>query len=755
MEYNHLETYQIHIQGLVQGVGFRPYIYRQAHKFGLVGWVENSNDGVFIRTNIHPLKLEEFLSAIKNEAPIASSIYSINFQKIPTEEFSGFEIIKSRNKSDEITEVSPDIGVCKDCLADLKVQTHRINYPFINCTNCGPRFTIIKDLPYDREKTSMSPFEMCEECRSEYSDVLDRRFHAQPVACMHCGPQYQLHLNEGIINDFDQIIFNVCQLLEKGEIVAIKGLGGYHLACDAQNEEVVKKLRKAKNRDGKPFAVMFRDISSLKIFTECNPTEEKHLTSWRNPILLLKDKNKLAPSVSVGFHTTGSMLPYMPFHYLLFQQLQLPVIVLTSGNISDEPIIIDNQDALEKLGSISSAVLTYNRDIHNRTDDSVAFVSNEKSRLIRRSRSYVPSPVRLSFNAEGIFAAGAELVNCFCIGKADQAILSQHIGDLKNLETLEFYTESVARFQQLFRFKPTLVVHDLHPDYLSTKYAKELNIAQIGVQHHHAHIVSCMAEHQLDEKVIGIAFDGVGLGDDGNIWGGEFFICDFEDYNRFSHFEYIQMPGGDNATKNPWRMAVSYLYKYYGKSFLDLNLAFLKDIPDFEIDLIIKMLEKNINCPLTSSTGRLFDAVAALTNICIQSSFHAEAPMRLEAAINSTTSTLYDYEIASTIKLERLIKGIVDDLQNGITKEVISAKFHNTIINIIFEVANKIRKTEGLNKVVLSGGSFQNRFLLERAENLLIDDGFEVFAQENIPANDGGLALGQLAIAAKRRQLTD
>ncbi|PKP34897.1 MAG: carbamoyltransferase HypF, partial [Bacteroidetes bacterium HGW-Bacteroidetes-17] len=488
LEHNLLETYQIHIQGLVQGVGFRPYIYRQAYQFQLKGWVENRNDGVFIKVNIDHDKLEEFLSAIKNEAPAASDIFSIDYQKITTEEFARFEIIKSQNNSDEITEVSPDIGVCNDCLADLKIQAHRINYPFINCTNCGPRFTIIKDLPYDREKTSMNPFVMCDQCKSEYIDVLDRRFHAQPVACNDCGPQFQLHLNGGIINDFDQIILNVCELLEKGEIVAIKGLGGYHLACDAQNESAVQKLRKIKNRDGKPFAVMFRDIASLRKFTACDPVEEQLLTSWRNPILLLKDKNKLAPSVSVGFKTTGSMLPYMPFHYLLFQQLRLPVIVLTSGNISDEPIIIKNNEALEKLGPITSAVLTYNRDIHNRTDDSVAFVSNNKSRLIRRSRSYVPSPVRLTFNAEGIFAAGAELVNCFCIGKADQAILSQHIGDLKNLETLEFYTESVARFQQLFRFKPTLVVHDLHPDYLSTKYAKECDVPQIGVQHHHAHI---------------------------------------------------------------------------------------------------------------------------------------------------------------------------------------------------------------------------------------------------------------------------
>ncbi len=748
-----VETFQIHIQGLVQGVGFRPYIYRLAHQFKLNGWVENSNDGVFIKVNSDTKNLELFLSAIKSEAPDASSIHSIDTKKIGKEDFSNFEIVKSKNKSNEITEVSPDISVCKACLADLKTQPHRIDYPFINCTNCGPRFTIIKDLPYDRDKTSMHPFVMCDQCRSEYTDVLDRRFHAQPVACNHCGPQYQLHSNGQIIDDFKLITKQVCQLLEQGKIVAMKGLGGYHLACDAQNENTVKKLRDAKNRDGKPFAVMFRDVVSMQNFVKLNTTEEAQITSWRNPILLLEDKNILAQSVSVGFKTTGAILPYMPFHHLLFEQLKLAAIVLTSGNISDEPIIIDNETAIQKLSPISSAVLTYNRDIHNRTDDSVAFVTNKKIRLIRRSRSYVPSPVRLTLDAEGIFAAGAELVNCFCMGKGNQAILSQHIGDLKNLETLEFYSESVDRFKRLFRVEPSLVVHDLHPDYLSTKYAKELNVKQIAVQHHHAHIVSCMAEHQLDEKVIGIAFDGVGLGDDGKIWGGEFMICDLANYKRYTHFEYQKMPGGDKATKNPWRMAVSYLHQYFGRDFLELNLDFLKDIPQFEVDLIINMLEKNINCPLTSSTGRLFDAVAALSNICTQSTFHAEAPMRIEACTLENSDEAYSFEFNEVIKLKTCFQEIIHDLQNGINKEVIATKFHHTIINIIFAVATEIRQSKGLNKVVLSGGSFQNKFILERIENKLIADGFEVFSHEKTPANDGGIALGQLTIAAKRRDL--
>ena len=748
-----LETFQIHIQGLVQGVGFRPYIYRLAHEFELNGWVENSNDGVFIRVNTNAGNLKDFLSAIKSQAPAASSIHSIDAKKIQNEDFSIFEIVKSKNKSNEITEVSPDISVCDECLADLKTQPHRIDYPFINCTNCGPRFTIIKDLPYDRDKTSMHPFVMCDQCNSEYIDVLDRRFHAQPVACSHCGPKYKLHIDGLTINEFDEIVKHVCQLLEQGEIIAMKGLGGYHLACDAQNESAVKKLREAKNRDGKPFAVMFGDIDSMQSFVKVNPIEEAQLTSWRNPILLLEDQKKLAQSVSVDFKTTGAILPYMPFHHLLFEHLKLPAVVLTSGNISDEPIIIDNDAAIEKLGPISSAVLTYNRDIHNRTDDSVAFVANDKIRLIRRSRSYVPSPVRLTLDAEGIFAAGAELVNCFCMGKGNQAILSQHIGDLKNLETLEFYSESVDRFKRLFRVEPTLVVHDLHPDYLSTKYAKELNIKHMAVQHHHAHIVSCMAEHQLDEKVIGIAFDGVGLGDDGNIWGGEFLICDLADYERYTHFEYIKMPGGDKATKNPWRMAVSYLLHYFGKDFLDQNLDFLKDIPKFELNLIIDMLEKNINSPLTSSTGRLFDAVAALSNICTKSTFHAEAPMRLEACTSDESNEAYHFEFEEQIKLKPCFQGIINDLKEGIDQEVIATKFHHTIINIIFAVASEIRETKGLNKVVLSGGSFQNKFILERIEKKLIADGFKVFSHEKTPANDGGIALGQLTIAAKRKAL--
>lgn len=745
--------WQIHISGLVQGVGFRPFIYRLAIQFQLKGWVENRNDGVFIKAEANHHKLKLFINAIKTEKPPASNIFSINYKEIKCENFIDFSIIKSKNTSNEVTEVSPDISVCSDCLSDLHKQEHRINYPFINCTNCGPRFTIIKDLPYDREKTTMAPFLLCKKCEKEYTSILDRRFHAQPVACNNCGPSYQLHINNTCIYNFNKILEETCRLLENGKIISIKGLGGYHMACDAKNEDAVSRLRKLKNRDGKPFAVMFKSRQIMDSYVIINKEEDELLQSWRNPIVLLSDKNKLAHSVSVGFATTGCILPYMPFHYLLFEKLKLDVIVLTSGNISDEPIIIDDTEAINKLGAISDAVITYNREIYNRTDDSVCFVANKKMRLIRRSRSFTPSPSRLTLNVEGIFATGAELVNCFCIGKGNQAILSQHIGDLKNIETLEFYKESVKQFNKLFRFKANLIAHDLHPDYLSTQFAIESTVTKIAIQHHHAHIAACMAEHQLDEKVIGIALDGIGYGDDGNIWGAEFFINDLSDYQRYTHFKYIPMPGGDKATKHPWRMALSYLFDIYGNDAVSMPLDFLKDIPDFEKNLVGEMLIKNINCPLTSSAGRLFDAVSALVNLVGNSNFHAEAPMRLEAAIDHNCHDFYSFEINKVIDFSSLIKELIMDLNKKTNIGIIAAKFHNTIINVIFAVAENIKKTSGINKVVLSGGSFQNKYLLEKTEDRLFDAGFEVFSHSKSPSNDGGLALGQIVIAAKKREL--
>lgn len=751
-EKQHITTL-IQIKGLVQGVGFRPFVYRVAHQHQLFGWVENRNDGVLIKVNGSAEILNKFIENLKTQAPVASNIHSIKSEEVPFESFKEFRIVKSENSSEEITDISPDIAICDACLSDLKTQTHRNDYPFTNCTNCGPRFSIIKDLPYDRDKTTMNPFIMCDICRSEYEDVLDRRFHAQPVACSTCGPEYELIIGELVVTDFDEILNQTTKLLQEGKIVAIKGIGGFQLACDAQNEHAVTRLRENKVREGKPFAVMFENIGSMQEFVYLFPSEKKSVESWRRPIVIVQEKKNLAPNVSVGFKTIGAMLPYMPFHHLLFEKINLPAIVLTSGNLSDEPIVINNQDAENELTRIADAVLVYNREIYNRTDDSVVFSANEKERLIRRSRGYAPEPVNLNLNVDGIFAAGAELVNCFCLGKGKQAILSQHIGDLKNLETLEFYTESLERYKKLFRAEPTIVVLDKHPDYLSSRFAKDLNIKQIEVQHHHAHIASCMAEYNLDEKVIGVSMDGTGYGDDGHIWGGEFFICDLADFKRFSHFEYIPLPGGDSVTKEPWRTALSYLYKIYGSDLWALDIPFINSLDRNKSNLLVQAIDKKINCPLSSSAGRLFDAIAAITNVCSVSKFHAEAPMRLESVASSGIDFGYPFDLGDLVSFESTIKAIVDDIEDGIDVAEISAKFHNTVINVIFAVASQIRKETGINKVVLSGGTFQNKYILSRIEKVLEKENFEVFSQLKVPSNDGGIALGQLVIAAKIREL--
>jgi len=748
-----IQTYLIEIKGLVQGVGFRPFIYRLAKRYGIKGWVSNTNEGVKIGLNADKDALARFLENIEKGSPPASDIYSISSQLVAKEKYDDFTIRKSEDISDRITQISPDIAVCKDCLEDMRSQPHRIKYPFLNCTNCGPRFTIIQDLPYDREKTTMSSFEMCKDCRAEYDNVLDRRFHAQPVACNRCGPSYQLISGDGKISGIDKILDRISGIIDHGGIVAIKGMGGYFLACDATHETAVSRLRSMKHREGKPFAVMFSDLKAVMEYAEVSSVDGEILQSWRRPVLILKARKELAREVSNGLNTIGAMLPYMPFHYLLFEKLNTPAIVLTSGNISDEPIIIDDEVAIEIFRPGTDAVLSYNREIYNRTDDSVLMTVNGSARVIRRSRGYVPNPVQIKFNAEGILAAGAELVNCFCLGKADSAILSQHIGDLKNYETYAFYEESIQRFRRIFRLDPEWVVYDLHPDYLSTQYARQSGLKGLAVQHHHAHIASGMAEHGLDEQVIGISFDGTGLGDDGNIWGGEFLVADLNQYKRFTHFDYMPMPGGDLVTEEPWRMALSYLYKAFGEDCLDMNLPFLENIEESSKKTIIQMLDKNINSPVTSSAGRLFDAVSALLNICTSAKFHAEAPMRLESAIFEGVTDSYEVVLNDAIDFLPVFRSIIDDLDQNISPGVISAKFHNTILNVAEKVVADMKDSTGLNKVVLSGGTFQNRYLLGNLEKKLSLSGYQVYTQKKIPSNDGGIALGQLAIAAKRRTL--
>ncbi len=750
-------TFQITVTGLVQGVGFRPFVHRIATREGLDGWVMNTNENVIIRISGASATIHRFVVSLREEAPAASMIEDIDVRELEPETIAGFSIRHSHDVSDDITEISPDIAVCDECLGDMKKTGTRLDYAFVNCTNCGPRFTIIRDLPYDRDKTTMQPFAMCPECHREYETITDRRFHAQPTACSVCGPNYELYAGGAMVTaDIRVILHQLASCLDQNGTALIKGLGGMHLACNAFSETAVAKLRSVKRRDGKPFAVMFRDLASLRQFAMVDQAEEQSLRSWRRPIVLLKLKTgafpAMAGNVNAGLGLLGVMLPYMPFHHLLFSYLDTPAIVLTSGNFSREPILTGNQAALSSFAPLVDAVILHNRDIFNRTDDSVVRVFGGIERVLRRSRGYVPAPVRTAMNTGGILAFGAELTNCFCIGKGKKAFLSQHIGDLQGLETTEFYEETIARFLKLFRMKPELLAVDLHPDYISTRTAMKYgDLPVVRVQHHHAHIASCMAEHHLDERVIGVAFDGTGYGDDGHTWGSEFLVCDLLDFTRISHFEYLPMPGGDRATEEPWRMAVSLLYHVYGDDIFKLGLPLFDQVGKEKIRMAVAMIDRKINCPLTSGAGRLFDAVAAVMGLCHTASFQAEGPMRLESLVREGIGGSYPFNAGETISFARTIRAIADDLAAGLDLKIIASKFHNTIISVIFESVKTIRSHYGISKVVLSGGVFQNKYLLEGTATLLRENSFDVYTHASIPANDGGIALGQLAVASKRR----
>ena len=730
-----------------------------AMKHGLTGWVQNTNENVRVRVTGKADDISGFLVSLETEAPPAAMIENIRTKEVEPEKFPFFQILKSHDVSDDVTEISPDIAVCHECMEDIEKEGNRLNYAFVNCTNCGPRFTIIRDLPYDRAKTTMKDFPMCPECLEEYENISDRRFHAQPTACARCGPRYELfEKGEKVSDKMDVITGHVSQCISNGGNLLVKGLGGMHLACDAFNYAAVENLRAVKKRDGKPFAVMFRDLETLKLYAGVNEAEEQSLLSWRRPIVLLEMKSNddlppVSKCINAGLNLLGVMLPYMPIHHLLFSRLKTAAIVLTSGNFSNEPILIGNREALDRFSSCTDAVLLHNRDIQNRTDDSVVRIMDGKERIMRRSRGYAPAPVRTNMNMEGILAFGAELTNCFCIGKGKKAFLSQHIGDLQGFETTLFYEQTLAQFLKLFRVNPTLLAADLHPDYISTKTAKNFgNLPLVSVQHHHAHIAACMTEHHLDEKVIGVALDGTGLGDDGHTWGSEFLLCDLGQYTRMTHFDYVPMPGGDLAAGEPWRMAVSFLYKVYGNGFTTLKLDFLKNLEAENTSLIIRMIDRGINCPLTCGAGRMFDAVSSLLGLCHIATFQAEGPMRLEAQVQKSCLDSYPFSIGKTICFDDTIRGIVDDLIRNSDIKIIASKFHNTIVSAIFEAVNAIRAREGINKVVLSGGVFQNKYMLEGTISLLKRHDFEVYAHAAIPTNDGGIALGQLAVASKRRE---
>lgn len=741
----------IEVKGLVQGIGFRPFIYRLAKEKGITGWVKNSLSGVEIHAEGTYASVYSFVQEIPLKAPVAAIIEIITLREAIPNGYADFSIQPSTQDVDQITLVSPDIAVCPECIDDLKHQPHRLQYPFINCTNCGPRFSIIRSLPYDRANTTMDVFAMCPRCAGEYEDISNRRFHAQPVACNDCGPIYQLYVSGAVETRFEAILDKTVRLIEGGKIVALKGIGGFHLMCDAQNIDAVETLRRNKLREKKPFAVMFRDIHTLRRYALINQEEEALLMSWRRPVVILPAIRDLAQGVSSGFPTIGAMLPYTPFHHLFFERVALDAVVLTSGNLSDEPIVISNEEAILLFGSWCGGILVYNREIYNRNDDSVVTVVNGKERIIRRSRGYAPLPIKVMNDVEGIMAAGAELVNCFAVGRRNYVFLSQHIGDLKNFETYAFYRESFDRFLHLFRVRPRLIAADLHPDYLSTQYAHETGLPVVRIQHHHAHIASCMAENKVEGPVIGVAFDGTGLGDDGTIWGGEFMVCNFYGYQRITHLPYIPLPGGDLVTHEPWRTALSIVLQIVEDENFIFRLPFIRKIKPDTVRLVIAAVEKQINTPLSSSAGRWFDGVSALAELCSEACFHAEAPMRLEAALKRDNAFAYPFAYEGhRIDLKEAVSAMITDSMVAGNAERIATGFHNMLVRLIEKVVFEISEETGIRTVALSGGTFQNRYLSEQVEKCLSQAGFRVLFHQNVPCNDGGLALGQIMIAAHK-----
>ncbi|MBN1952832.1 MAG: carbamoyltransferase HypF [Bacteroidales bacterium] len=749
---NNYRAFRLKVRGRVQGVGFRPFVFRLAHDCHLAGEVCNQPDGVSIFIEGTETDCQKFIRSLREEAPGAAVIKEIVLQESPPENHRVFSIRPSRESDQLIAEVCPDISICDDCLEELNADTRRSGYPFINCTNCGPRFTIIEDFPYDRKHTSMNEFSMCKTCRKEFENPLDRRFHAQPTSCPDCGPAYVFHENGQTETDFSTIIRKLGDQLDEGRVVALKGLGGYHIACGAFNEAAVAELRSFKKRERKPLAVMFRSVDALRKIMPVSIREEQILTSWRKPIVVLsgQPKSTLASGITAGLKSLGAFLPYLPLHHLLFEKLSTDAIVLTSGNESDTPILHDDREALHLFKELSGGTLTNNRRIARRADDSVVRVILNSALLMRRSRGYCPAPVDLNFSVDGILATGAELSNAFCIGSGNQAVFSQHIGDLKNVETYDFFTENIAKFSEIYRFKPRRYACDMHPDYLSTKYALDSGKPCIGIQHHHAHIAAVMAEHGLEEPVIGVAYDGTGYGTDGHTWGSEVMLADYKNFQRISHFEYIPLPGGDRVTDEPWRTALSYLVHSYVGEWDELDIPLLQKLDISRAKKLEEAVRKGINSPLSCSAGRLFDAIAALTGICTESNYHAEAPQLLENYLHDGPVLPYSFLPGKTVSFSPMIREIILDLQRHLPLESIITRFHTTIAEAARLQVKLAAEKQDINKVALSGGSFQNKYLTEKLVHLLKQDGFTVFLPGEVSCNDGGIALGQLAIAAHK-----
>lgn len=853
---NNILRHRINVKGVVQGVGFRPFIYRLAKENRLYGWVLNSSEGVIIEVEGESENLSLFIKNIKEKAPPIAKIDKLNLVELEPIYYKKFEIKKSIREKGKYQLVSPDVATCEDCLNELfDKNDRRYLYPFINCTNCGPRFTIIKEMPYDRSKTTMRKFIMCEECQKEYDDPISRRFHAQPNACPVCGPHLWLADSKGrLLNDINPVD-EASNLLKNKMIIGVKGLGGFQLACDATSNDAVKKLRIKKHRLAKPFAIMVRDIDQVKEICFVNEDEEKLLTSSQKPIVLLRkkkesildyknknmNKNKnevknentntkrnkntnknaitICEQVAPNNNYLGVMIPYTPLHYTLLRSFNKP-LVMTSGNISEEPIAIENEEAIKRLGHIADFFLFHNRDIYARYDDSVTKIFNSKVQMVRRARGFCPYPIKLDYNSKKILAVGPHLKNTFCLTEGKNAFVSQHIGDLENLETMNHFTSSLSTYRNLFKIEPEIVAYDMHPRYLSTQFAQRIDKkVKIAVQHHHAHIASVMAENYLRGKVIGVSFDGTGFGTDGTMWGGEFIIADEFGFERVANFRKVLMPGSEKAIERPYRMAISYLYEVYKnkifkhrneenknnyKQLIKENLknkenieslkklmqsklnnkqSFIltedqkseiykllkKDLKkyfngankicsDTELKVIINQLITGFNSPLTSSCGRLFDTVSSLLSISQHNYYEGQAAIELEMVSDESVLENYPFVlrresnnrfISEIIVIDTLpiIEGIITDKQKGYNPSYISAKFHNTIVDIILKTCEIIRNRFNINRVALSGGVFQNNIILCKTFKMLKEKGFAVFTNFQIPVNDGGISLGQAFIA--------
>jgi hydrogenase maturation protein HypF len=762
----HIELEKVRLKivshGAVQGVGFRPFVYRLATEMKLPGWISNSAQGVFIEVEGTKEFLDRFLLRLQKEIPPRAFIQSLEFSFLDPVGFEKFEIRKSDTDGAKTTITLPDIAVCPDCLTEIFSPSNRRHlYPFTNCTNCGPRFSIIEALPYDRPNTSMKKFVMCTDCRTEYENPLDRRFHAQPNACPACGPQLQLWDTGGtkIAAQHDALL-QATSTIKAGKIVAVKGIGGFHLMVDARNVEAVNRLRERKHREEKPFALMFPSLEDVKKECEVDELEERLLSSPESPIVLLQRKHSaivnhistISQSVAPNNPYLGCMLPYSPLHYILMGQLGFPVVA-TSGNLSDEPICTDEYEALERLHGIADVFLVHNRPIVRHVDDSIVRVMMRRELVLRRARGYAPLPITIKTqHLLSLLAVGAHLKNAIALISDSNVFISQHIGDLETKESLDAFHCVVTDFQTMYNCKPEYIICDLHPDYLSSKFARSTGIPLLEVQHHIAHVASCMAENQLEGELLGVSWDGTGYGLDGTIWGGEFLLATKTSFERVATFRPFPLPGGEKAIKEPRRTALGMLYELFGDEvFHRQNLPTLRAFTPAELEIVNQMLIKKVNAPVTTSVGRIFDAVASLIGLQQRVNYEGKAAMELEFLTQSVESEdCYPFEIdeGSNIKFidwRSILEGILIDMKDHISRSIISAKFHNTLVEIIIAVAKKIAQP----RVVLSGGCFQNRYLTERAVKRLQEEEFRPYWHQRVPPNDGGIALGQVYAALR------